>query len=498
MKCSHLHFCKNFAESFRQVIIGLLIFNLSSCSVNSKKSEFMNDASPAKTSVERASLLNKKLTSSSKLRPYEERELSNGLKLLLVNDVSLPYVSYSLTLRTGSNVDPKDLPGLGNFVADLLDTGTAKKTAPQIATDLSKLASDFGASVASDYTFLSSSCLSEDAEPLLDIFHDLVTQASFSKSEIERKRKELIANAIKSEDNADVFAEKAWVKYLYGDHPYNHTSIGKISSLQKISKKQIIQHYLKYYRPNNASLIIVGKYTPELIRRAESLFGTWQARDLGLVDYPPIEKIEGQKAIIVDKKGLVQAQIRIGSFGIKRSSEDFLSVRIANTILGGAFSSRLVDRVRKELGLTYSISSGFDAKADRGPFEISTFTKLSSVGKTIEETLNVLKKFHTQGVTPEEAEMAKGYLKGIFPTAIETAEKFAHNLTLLKLYGIDDSYLSQYIVNVDRTSTEEINAVIRKYFDEKNIKILVYGPADEIKDQLKDFNPEIRAAADFN
>lgn len=468
----------------------LLVASVVACSSKSKKADVKPVADHSKIYI-------KKVTSNAKLRPYEERELPNGLKLLLVNDVSLPYVSYSLTLKTGSNADPADSPGLSYMVADLLETGTKTKTAAEIATDLSRLASDFESSVASDFTFLSSSCLSEDAEALLDTLHDIVTQASFANEEIDRKRKELIADAQKSQDSPEAFTEKIWTQYLYGDHPYGHTSLGKVSSLRKISKKQIIQYYLKYYRPNNASLTIVGKFTPELIQKVEAEFGTWQARDLAPVVYPEIHKIEGQKALIVDKKGLVQAQIRIGNFGIKRTNEDFLTIRIANTILGGAFSSRLVDKVRKELGLTYSISSGFDARAERGPFEISTFTKVSTVGKTINETLAVLKKFQTQGVTPEETEMAKGYLKGIFPTAIETAEKFAHNLIMLKLYGIEDTYLSQYISNVDRTTTEDVNAVIRKYFDEKNLKILVYGPAEEIKEQLKDFNPEVKAAAEF-
>ncbi len=470
----------------------LLTITLGACSSKSKKAE----ARPV-VSSERPKVTIKKMNSNTRLRPYEERELPNGLKILLVNDVSLPYVSYALNLKTGSNADPKEFPGLGFVVADLLETGTKTKTATEIATDLSKLASDFESSVASDFTFLSSSCLSEDADALLESFHDIITQASFSNQEIDRKRKELVADAQKSQDSAEAFTEKIWTQYLYADHPYGHTSLGKVSSLEKITKKQIIQYYLKYYRPNNATLTIVGKFTPELIQKVETLFGSWQARDLAPVIYPELPKIEGQKALIVDKKGLVQAQIRIGNFGIKRTNEDFLTLRIANTILGGAFSSRLVDKVRKELGLTYSISSGFDARADCGPFEISTFTKVSTVGKTITETLSVLKKFQTQGVTPEEAEMAKGYLKGIFPTAIETAEKFAHNLILLKLYGIEDTYLSQYITNVDRTTTEDINVAIRKYFDEKNLKILVYGPAAEIKDQLKEFAPEIKSAAEF-
>ena len=480
-------------KSIHKIISGSLGLSLcvvvAACGSKVKKSEL-----PPAASLD---LNTKRVVNHAKLRSYVEMQLANGLKILLVNDASLPYVSYSLMLHNGSNVDPKDFAGLGHFVAELLETGTAKKSAAEIATELSTLASDFEPSVSSDFTMLSSSCLSEDAAALLEIFHDLVTQPSFANEEIERKRRDLMAEAGKTQDNPEAFAEKAWVQYLFGEHPYAHTSIGKISHLKKITKKQIIQFYLKYYRPNNATLVVVGKFTPEIVQKVESLFGTWQARELAPLVFPPAEVITGQKALIVDKPGLVQAQIRIGNIGIKRNSEDFLTLRIANTILGGAFSSRLVDRVRKELGLTYSISSGFDARQDNGPFEISTFTKVSSVGQTIEETLAVLKKFHDRGVTPEEAEMAKGYLKGIFPTAIETAEKFAHNLVLLKLYGIADSYLTQYISNVDKTSSDEINRVIRKNFDDKNLKILVYGPADQIKDQLKNFNVEIKPAADF-
>lgn len=486
-------------RSLKYITTGSLLLSVLSCS-HSHKVETGSVAKPA-APVAQVSAIGegplKRVVNNAKLRSYEEHQLANGLKVLLVNDTTLPYVSYSLALKNGSNADPKDFAGLGHFVAELLETGTSKKSAAEIATELSKLAAEFDQSVSSDFTTLSSSCLSEDASALLDIFHDLVTQPSFTNQEIERKRKELIAEASKTQDNPEAFAEKAWFRYLYSGHPYGHTSLGQISNLKNMTKKQIIQYYLKYYRPNNATLVIVGKYTPELIEKAESLFGAWQARDLAPVVYPPVVKVTGQEVLIVDKPGLVQAQIRIGNLGIKRTSEDFLTIRIANTILGGAFSSRLVDRVRKELGLTYSISSGFDARQDSGPFEISTFTKVSSVGKTIEESLAVLKKFHDSGVSSAEAEMSKGYLKGIFPTAIETAEKFAHNLVVLKLYGIDDSYLTQYISNVDKTTADDLNRVIKNNFDDKNLKILVYGPADQIKDQLKNFKVEVKPAADF-
>lgn len=434
---------------------------------------------------------------STQLRPYQEKTLANGLRVLFLPDESLPYISYSLLIAAGSAQDPDNQSGLSAMVAELLDKGTAKRSAPQIANDLGQMGAEFDASSATDYSIVSASALSIHGDALLSNFTEIALQPAFSDVEIDRVRKQMQAQIERRVDNAQSFAGIAFEEYLYGSHPYAKPVGGTLKGIQTVKKKNIIQQYLRYYRPNNAMLAVVGKYTPELAAKIESAFGSWQKRDVPAPKYGEVPPIKGVQIRLVDKPGLVQAQIRMGHVGIQRVNEDFLALRVANTILGDAFASRLNSRIRKELGLTYDIGSYFDARKDRGPFEISTFTKNASVGQTISETLKLLGEFKAKGVTSEEVDRAKGYLKGVFPRAIETPEKLAFNLLLLRFYGIPDTYLTNYLRDIDRLSASDINKAITKYVDDKNVKVIVYTSAAEAQAQLQGLGTvEVKKASD--
>jgi zinc protease len=432
------------------------------------------------------------------LPTYEEKVLANGLQLLFVPDSTLPYVTYSMLIRTGSSQDPAGESGLASFVAELLDKGTVKRTAPQIAQELGQMGADFSASASQDFTSISASGLAPQAEELLKNFTEIVMQPAFSDTEIDRLRKQTVAEIGREIDSPEAFAGRAFDSYLFGSHSYGQASIGTLESVKALKKKNIIQHYLRYYRPNNAILAVVGKYTPELAAQVEKSFGAWTKRDVPAPTFGTVPPIEGVQIRLVDKPGLVQAQIRIGNLGIKRKSDDYLVLRVANTILGGAFASRLNSRIRRDLGLTYNIGSHFDALQDTGSFEISTFTKNQTVGQTVSETLKILSDFKANGVTSDEVDSTKGYLKGIFPSAIETPEKLAFNLMILRFYELPDTYLTNYLRDIDRISASDVNRAIKKHIDDKNLKVLVYTSAETVLPQLEPIGKvEVKKAQDL-
>lgn len=442
-----------------------------------------------------------KPSSSFRLPSFDEETLPNGLTLLYVPDESLPYVSYSLLVKGGASTDPADASGLTSFVADLLDQGTSKRNATEVADALAEVGAEFDASVNSDYSLFSSSALSTDAEVLADLFSEIVTQPSFSAEEVQRVSKKTIAQLKKRIDSPDAFIDVAWDANIYGEgHPYSHPVNGTVKSVEQFKRKNIIQHYLKYFRPNNSILAVVGKITPGVRAKVKEAFGHWEKRNVALVSPPEIPKVQGLQVLLVSKPGLVQSQIRIGNGGIKRNDPEFLTLRVANTILGGAFSSRLVNHVRRDLGLTYSISSGFDARQGQGAFEISTFTKNQTLGKTIEESISVVRNFKEKGVTEAEVNQAKGYLAGMFPTSIETAEKLAFNLMVLRVYGISDSYLRNYLSNLADISAAQVNKAIASHIDPANLKIVAFTSAPDVLPQVKAIKGAtvtVKKAADY-
>lgn len=423
--------------------------------------------------------------SSFDLMSYKESRLKNGLPVLLIKDKNLPYISYIMMVQTGSVSDPPKLSGLSSMVASLLEKGTNERSATEIAESLGQIGAEFSTAVMKDYSFVSASGLSFHQERLLKDFSEIVTQPAFSSPEIQRVKKQTLSSLQRSVDDPGGFAGMIFDSLLYGNHPYGSSTIGNMNDVRRIRKKNIIRHYLTYYRPNNAYLAVVGNFDSHIMDQLNSELGDWSSRKSEETELPQFPPISGIDIELIDKSGLQQTQIRFGHKGIKRTSPDFLPLRVANTILGGAFASRLVDEIREKRGLTYSIYSSFDARKAEGPFVISTFTRHDKVKETIQQTLNVLQEFKKQGVSETEVKEAKALLKGTFPRALETPEAVAQNLLILRYYGIPDSYLTDYLGNIDDISVAEVNDVIKKHLDPENMKILVYSSKSKVAGQLK-------------
>ncbi len=458
-------------QSARLVVLGAAVVSVAACASSGKKSG--------------GGLFSSNSNAGYQIRAFEEKTLENGLRILYIPDNSLPYVSYSMLVRTGSAADPVGQEGLSSLVAELLNKGTSKRSATQIADELGRMGAEFDASSSYDYSVVTASGLSPQAEPLLNNVMEIVMSPAFPEAEFKRAVAQAQSQIARLVDNPDAYADLAFASYLYGEHPYGRPTIGTAKSVAGLKKRNVIQAYLRTYRPNNAILAVVGQFTPELREKIEKGFGAWEKRDLPEVKKNADPKVEGVGIRVVNYPSMVQSQIRMGSLGIERKDPRFLALRLGNTVLGGAFASRLNDRLRKDLGLTYGINSGFDARAERGPFLVETFTKNGSVGQAVSESLKVLEKFKLEGATSEEIDRTKGYLKGIFPAAIETPEKLALNLLLLRHYGIPDSYLTNYLRDIDALSRSEVNKAMAEAIDTKNIRILVYSKAADVVPQLE-------------
>ena len=431
------------------------------------------------------------------IRDYRELKLQNGLKVLLVQDSSLPYISTSLMFHQGSISDPTLYFGLTSFVTGLLDMGTTNRSALEIADAFAKLGTQFSSTTQRDYILITASTLSYYQKELFDLLAEVISQPNFPEAEIERHRDKVLAAIRTMSDRPGVYAQKMYNMYLYGSHPYGRSTLGSLKSVKSIKRKQIIDHYLKVFRPENATLAVVGDINDNVVSLLEGAFKDWEAKEIESPAFPRKPVLKDRLIRLVTKDDLTQAEIRIGHIGIKRSNPDFLRLRIANTILGRGFVSRLMDHVRDNLGLTYSISSDFSARLDRGPFSIATFTKNQTTGQIIQEILTILEAFHEKGVTKQEVSLAKKYLLGVFPQAIDTPEKLAFNLLILRLYGVSDNYLRTYQSKISKITVRQVNAAIKKHIDPHNLKILIYAHS-KVLPQIRPFGiVEVRDHKDF-
>ena len=230
---------------------------------------------------------------------------------------------------------------------------------------------------------------------------------------------------------------------------------------------------------------MVGNYNEEVKKDLMAKFSKWQGKSPAEAVLPKVEEPKGIQVRLVTKASLRQAEVRIVHLGPSRKTEDFMALRLAAGVLGGSFSSRLMDEIRDNLGLTYSIRSRFSFGQNTGEFQIASFTRLDKVGELVTKSLDIYNKMYEDGITEEELLRAKALVLGRFPRSVETSESLASNLMILRLYGISDDYLKEYINSVEGISVSEVNRAIKKHMKPKDLKVLVYAPEFPVKMQLQ-------------
>lgn len=463
----------------------VVMSSLVACAGSSKKAEAPKVEKPVAAPVASSS------GGQFKLRPMREMQLENGLKVIFITDNSLPRVSMTMLAKIGARQDPAGKEGLNNLTSQLLEQGTQSKNAMVLADELGQLGTEIGIESGNDFTIISMDALVNTADKMLALYSDIVMNPAFLDAEVARAKSQIIARQQKKVDDPSSYANDAFDAFLFAGHPYANDVTGTPASVRKITKQDIIRHYLNNYRPNNAQLAVVGRITKDFETKVAEAFKKWTGKPIRDFTTPELKPIQGIDVKLLSKPGLQQAQIRIGEFGIRRNDPDFLKLRLANVALGGEFGARLNQHIRDDLGLTYSIYSYFDSRADRGPFAISTFTKNETVGKTVDETLKVFTEFVEKGINEKEFNASKEQLLGQFPRAIETADRLAYNILILSYYGVPLSYLQDFHKNVAALSLSEVNAAIQKNLDAKNLKVLIYADEKKVADQLTAYKPKI-------
>ncbi|MBC7372344.1 MAG: insulinase family protein [Bdellovibrionaceae bacterium] len=432
--------------------------------------------------------------SSLKLRPMKEVKLENGMKILFITDNSLPRISLMMLAKVGARQDPAGKEGLNALTAHLLEQGTQSRTAPVLADELGQLGTEVGIEPGNDFTLIAMDALVNSSDKLVSIFSDIVMNPAFMDAEVARTKSQIVAQQQKKVDDPSTYANDAFDAFLFQGHPYANDVTGTPKSIRKIKKQDVIRHFLTQYRPNNAMLAVVGRFNKDFEVKVAESFKKWAAKPIKEFSAPEPKAISGMEVKLLSKPGLQQAQIRIGEIGMRRIDENFLKLRLANIALGGEFGSRLNQRVRDDLGLTYSIFSSFDSRADRGPFIISTFTKNETVGQTLDESLKVFTDFTEQGMNEGEFKAAKEQLLSQFPRAIETADRLAQNILILNYYGVPVSYLQEFNKNVEALTLEQVNAAMKSKLDAKNLRILIYADQRKVLSQLTKYKPVVERA----
>lgn len=420
-------------------------------------------------------------TEAHALNNIERKVLDNGLVVLYSESRNLPLVMVTMIVKASPLDEPKEKAGLANLVAELLNEGTKIRKSQQISDEIEFIGASLGASAGSDYTTITLSVLKKDIEKGFELFSDILLNPVFPQEELDRKR-ELIKGALKQkEENPSFLAERTFKKEVFGEHPYGRLVEGSAETISKISKNDLVEFHAKYFVPNNAILSVVGDLSvEELASLIKKFFGNWKPGKLPERKHVWLDEDKKKKVIKIDKD-TAQASIIMGHLGISRDNPDYYAVSVMNYILGGGgFSSRLMQKIRDDLGLAYDVHSFFSASKEKGAFQAEVQTKNESAHTAINEMQKQIERIRTEEVSDAELSDAKAYLTGSFPRRLDTNRKVADFLANVEFYNLGLDYAEKYSSYINAVTKKDILKAAKKYLDADNYILVIVGNQKKI------------------
>ena len=421
--------------------------------------------------------------------------LPNGLELRTIPHRNVPVVCAALLVRGGTATDPAERSGLAAFTADLLDEGSAGRSALDVSDALARCGADLDVDVGPDAVVLALTTLTKFMRPAVSLLAEMAMVPNLADQDIERVRKLRLERLRQLRDHAPAVAERAMMRLLYRNHPYGHLSLGTETSLEATTAAELRAFHAAAFVPAAATLVIAGDADVEALHAvAAEAFGSWKParaslgidRDAGLRP-PPL--VPDRRLAIVARPGAAQSELRISHVCASRDTPDYHALVLLNMILGGQFVSRVNLKLRQEKGYTYGVRTGFDLRRGLGPFVLQTSVQTDVTSDAIREALTEIDDIRgSRPATADELALARASVTRGYPRGFETAQQVARSVSQLALHNLPDSYFEQFVPRIDAVTLDDVTRVAAEYLDTTRMVTLAVGDHDRIASTFSTLN----------
>ena len=423
-------------------------------------------------------------------------KLDNGLTIIHHHNPALPLVSSQLVVNSGGAANPDDLPGLAGFTAQMLEEGTATRSAPAIADEIAQLGAFLDTGSSDDVSTVSLLSLRANFARALDVVADIVQRPAFPVAEIERQRQDRLGALTQQRDDPETVAALAAAGALFGKaHPKAYGQLGLEPAIRRTTRDDIAGFWQRHYVPANAALVVTGDITrAELELLAREKFGAWPASEAPRrpQDTP---RPTPARLVLVDQPDTGQTALQIAGMGPARDTPDFPALQIMNAALGGMFSSRLNNNLRETKGYTYGIHSHFDYDRAPAPFSVEASVQQDATGESVREIFREIAALRAEPLSSEELLAARNAQLLSLPGQFETNADIGASLTELFVYGLPPDYYDTLARRLAEVGAGDVQAMAQKWLDPDRMVVVAVGERRRILPQLQKLGlgqPEIR------
>jgi zinc protease len=428
---------------------------------------------------------------SVKFAEFERDFLANGMELIVANRSAVPVVNIQMSVDAGYASDQFGELGTSSLAMTMLDEGTKSRSALEISDELARLGARFNAGSGIDSSTIGISALKENLDASLDIYADLVLNPAFPDNELERLRRMRIARIQQEKTQPIGLAIRVFPKLLYGEgHAYSMplTGSGTEESVSRISRDSLIDYHDTWFRPNNATMIVVGDTTmAEMKPKLERLFRKWEPGTIPTKNVADVGLRDTEQVYIIDRPDSEQSIIIAGNIAPAVSDSNEIAVETMNEIIGGSFTSRINMNLREDKAWSYGARTLLLNTNSQRPFiayaPVQTDKTMESMAEIKRELLEYL---GDSPATDEEINKVKSNNTLSLPGRWETASAVLRDISEIVTFDLPDDYWDTYADSVRNVSAEQIGTAADAVIKPDNLIWVIVGDREKIESRIRE------------
>jgi predicted Zn-dependent peptidase len=410
------------------------------------------------------------------------------MKVWLLERHAVPIVSMSLAVTSGASSDPKGRGGLALATANMLDEGAGSRGALELARAIDDLGATIHTDANADSSFASLTVLKRNLAAAMALYGDVITRPRFEPVEWRRVH-DLWMNDLKQRaSDPDATARVVFRVALFGpDHPYGHPWDGTTESAKKVTLDDVRVQYLRTWRPDCATLVVVGDVSKEeLAPLLDKTFGRWKAPGgpAPAPVVPPAPKGPWPRLVIVDRPDAPQSVIAAVKPGVAASDPDAAVLSRVNDAVGGTFTSRLNQDLREEHGWSYGAHSR--VASSRGPGQVVAWASVvtEKTGDALAAMISDLQNIAQKGMNPDEVDKTRSQARSELVSVYESVEGAGAKLGADASLGLPPDHEATASKRRDEAGKDLLDRLAKSYFDPTDAILVIVGPRAKIGPQI--------------
>lgn len=421
-----------------------------------------------------------------RLPNIESATLSNGLRVAVAFREGVPLLSLQLVILAGENSSPPHLPGTATAAARMLERGTPVSSASQIEERIDALGGSLSIAVQPDTTLISFTFLEEYFDNAIELLGEMILQPLWTEQEIANVRRILSFALRDRENDPDFVARRLLFRLLYRNQTAREALLSS-DLMRNIRLKDVSDFAARFYRPNNALLVLAGNINLRTaVRKVSRFLNTWSPLPWESPPPQPPRPNGDFKLCVVDVPGADDCTICLGNIGPPASNPDFFPLLVFNQLLGGTPNSRLFLNLRESKAYAYYAFSENVFLATHSIFLVRARVRPEAADSSVIEILREFRRAMIERIMPAEIEQAKSYLLGNFPLSIERLERFSARVAELQAFRLGPDYWGRFMENIMLVNAETVQEAVQKLPLLSPIVVLA-GDLSFLADHLKSF-----------